>query len=151
MASNIQVRDKRFIINSWAQDLLKLSGLDHRSFIPKVVLNDHIAFGKFENKITEFYFSSNQGSCSSQVKKLLTTFDFGIILISFFRLLKSGINRPMMHFLCGSKIDDLLVFSSTSDYKNYHSKCKLNYGATFYSPKNSSEALEIFRKYREGT
>lgn len=69
MASNIQVRDKRFIINSWAQDLLKLSGLDHRSFIPKVVLNDHIAFGKFENKITEFYFSSNQGSCSSQVKK----------------------------------------------------------------------------------
>ena len=84
MASNIQVRDKRFIINSWAQDLLKLSGLDHRSFIPKVVLNDHIAFGKFENKITEFYFSSNQGSCSSQVKKLLTTFDFDIILISFF-------------------------------------------------------------------
>ena len=59
--------------------------------------------------------------------------------------------RPMMNFLCGTKIDNLIAFENTSDFKNYRSKCKLNYETDFYSPKNSSEAFEIFQKYRKGT
>ena len=93
---------------------------------PDKVLNDKIAFGKFYDDIENFYFSSNHGSCSSEI------------------------NRPKMHFLCGSKIDDLMIFTNTSDDKNYRSTCEVKYGSSFYSPKNTSEAFEIFQKYREG-
>ena len=42
---------------------------------PEKVLNDKIAFGKFYNDIETFYFSSNHGSCSSEVKNM---FEFTI-------------------------------------------------------------------------
>ena len=58
---------------------------------------------------------------------------------------------PTFNFLCGTKIDNLVAFKNTSDFKHYRSKCKLNYETDFYSPKNSSEAFEIFQKYRIGT
>ena len=56
-----------------------------------------------------------------------------------------------MHFLCGSNIDDLIDFENTSDTKNYRSICELKYGKSFYSPKNTLEAFEIFKKYRKRT
>ena len=40
-----------------------------QTVIPDQVLNDKIAFGKFFDDIEPFYFSSNHGSCSSEVKK----------------------------------------------------------------------------------
>ena len=65
--------------------------------------------------------------------------------------MKRNIHYPTFNFLCGTNIDNLIAFKNTSDFKHYRSKCKLKYGTDFYSPKNSSEAFEIFQKYRVGT
>ena len=56
----------------------------------------------------------------------------------------------MMHFFCGSEINNLTYFKERPYNKNYQSICKLKYRTTFYSPKNTSEAFEIFEKYRQG-
>ena len=64
--------------------------------------------------------------------------------------MKRKIYRPTLNFLCGTKIDNLKAFKNTSEFKNYRSKCKLTYGTNFYSPKNKSEAFEIFKKYGMG-
>ena len=69
----------------------------------------------------------------------------------YFSTMKRNIYYPTFNFLCGTKIDNLIAFKNTSDFKHYRSKCKLNYETDFYSPKNSSEAFEIFQKYRIGT
>ena len=69
----------------------------------------------------------------------------------YFSTMKRNIHYPTFNFLCGIKIDNLVAFKNTSDFKHYRSKCKLKYGTDFYSPKNSSEAFEIFQKYRVGT
>ena len=133
------------------------------------MLNDQIAFGKYNNvtlkfkstidqfSIENFYFSSNQGSCSSQVKKKINSRSIvQYLLVSWFRWPicdfwqpKRNIHRPTLHFLCGTDIDNLMAFEKTSDFKNYRSKCKSEFGAEFFSPKNSSEALIIFEKYRK--
>ena len=48
--------------------------------IPDQVLNDKIAFGKFYDDVETFYFSSNHGSCSSEVKNM---FEFSVDQIFF--------------------------------------------------------------------
>ena len=73
MASNIQVR-----VNPW-KIYFCLLGFNEREMNPDLVLNDRIAFGKFDNttlkylrkNITQLYYyylTSNKGSCSSQVQ-----------------------------------------------------------------------------------
>ena len=53
---------RKVTVNQWSEFYQRL-------FISDKVLNDQMAFGKFRNKTLNYYFSSNQGSCSSQVEK----------------------------------------------------------------------------------
>ena len=146
MASNIQVKDntsKNMFGRCpaiWLWILIKF-------LMTRLHLEDYIMIWREILVPILRIFISHQITVLVQVKSKIL---FELSIDQVFWPLKSKINRPRMHFLCGSKIDDLIVFTNTSDDKNYRSTCKMKYGRTFYSPKNTSEAYEIFQKYREG-
>ena len=102
----------------------------------------------FVIKLWNFTFPQTRGLVQVKLKNI---FESSIILSRFLDLWKSKIYRPMMHFFCGSEINNLTFFKDRSDNKHYQSACKMKYGTAFYSPKNTSEAFKIFQKYRKGT